>query len=114
MWRENFSSEAFSHEELVARAVDAMALSVQYKPECFLSNEMLLSEESNNPWIRMAANFINKELGPGPELCKAWREMYEDFKPRIVPGSHHGWMEKETLEGVVMPNLKADYDFWSE
>lgn len=74
LWPANFRHKLYySEDEWNARVCDAIVIG-QRKPKV----QPVHWKEEHSPWIMWAADFLNKEIGPGPELCKAWEELRRD------------------------------------
>jgi hypothetical protein len=70
LWTANFKKLDYTDNEWNARLCDAYSIGLNTP-----MMHPLNWEEQNSPWIRSAARFLNKEIGPGPELCAAWQSL---------------------------------------
>ena len=69
LWEANFRAKSgYSNDEWLARIIDAKYFSMMMHANL----ESVNREEQHSPWIKWAAEFLNKELGPGQEFSEAW------------------------------------------
>jgi hypothetical protein len=69
LWEAKITAKSgYSNDEWLARITDANHFSMMMQANL----EPVNGKEQHSPQINWAAEFLNKELRPGQELCEAW------------------------------------------
>lgn len=81
LWDSHFSERQFGRShEFESRKRDARWFMIKDSARAFQGTAPPMWKEEDSPWLVYAAQFLNKEFGPGEELAKAWKEVKERYK----------------------------------